>query len=321
MIRLRPRRGVALLAALWLVVIIATVSLQFSLTARERRELGLLAADRARDRAALTGALATTIAHMDRDLRTRGLQGGASTLRSSDPWLDVDSLYAAPVRVGDATVRVQATDLGATVNINTLDELELQQLFGFVLGDYDRATAIAQSIMDWRDADVLPRPRGGEAAEYLRDGRFVLPANAPFRTVDDLVHVAGITPDVLERVRPYMNAHPFPSRVNLNAAPEAVLRTIPGITDAVVGSILAMRSAGRRIESVGAVLAAAQRNTGGSGAFSAIALQLADRATVDTRDVQLRLIADDTLSAHPMQLLAVVQRADPGAVVLRWRQW
>ena len=54
----RGRRGVALLAALWLVVAIATVALQFSLEARERRTVGILASERGIQRAAALGALA-----------------------------------------------------------------------------------------------------------------------------------------------------------------------------------------------------------------------------------------------------------------------
>ena len=43
---MKNRRGVALLAALWLVIAIVTVALQFSLEARERRTIGILASER-----------------------------------------------------------------------------------------------------------------------------------------------------------------------------------------------------------------------------------------------------------------------------------
>src|SRR5205823_4918062 len=66
---MRRRRGVALIAGLWLVVAIATVALQFSLDARERRDLGLGAADRGVGRAAALGALAMIHAKLDYSLR------------------------------------------------------------------------------------------------------------------------------------------------------------------------------------------------------------------------------------------------------------
>ena len=54
---IRNRRGFALLAAIWLVVAIAAVALQFSLEARERRLLGIHTAERGKGLAAATGAL------------------------------------------------------------------------------------------------------------------------------------------------------------------------------------------------------------------------------------------------------------------------
>lgn len=328
--RRRPRRGFAMLAAMWLVVIIATIALQFSLTAHERRTLGMNASDRARDRAAASGALATMLARMDYELRTRSVSGGsggaARALRSSDPWIDADSLYSGDVVIGERVVAVRALDLGSTLNINLINETEIRQLFSFLLGDYNRADALAQSIMDWRDTDELPRVLGGERAEYLRDARLVLPNNAPFRSVDDLVHVMGMTPEILAAVRPFLNTYPFGTRVNLNTAPEAVLRTLPGMTDAIVATILSMRSGGRRIESVSAVIGGAEalsgrsRGRGGSQQSSA-QRALSSRATVDTRDLQLEFMVRDTASAQSTRLRAVVQRANNNRAVLRWQQW
>ncbi len=326
---LHARRGIAMLAALWLVVIIATVALQFSLTARERRVLGLSASDRARDRAAVSGALATLQGRMDYELRTRRVSGGANAanaLRASDPWIDADSLYTGAVSVGGSVVDVRASDLGTTLNINQIGETELRQLFGFVLNDYVRADAIAQSIMDWRDTDELPRVLGGERAEYLREGRLVLPANGTFRRVDDLVHVMGMTPEILAQVRPFLNAYTFSARVNLNSAPEAVLRTLPGISDAIIAQILSMRSGGQRITSVASVVGNAQRQVrgsrgGGDAAATAAQRALSSRASVDTRDLQLELMVRDSLNAEPMRLMAVLQRSNSGRVAVRLVQW
>ncbi len=326
------RRGVAMLAALWMVVMIATVAMQFSLAARERRALGLNASDRARDRAALQGALAVSIARLEYDLRTRTTNSAAASLRSTDPWIDADSIYSGEVELGGVAVNVEVDDLGATRNVNQMSEVELRTLFSFVLGDYTRADALAQSIMDWRDIDDLARVAGGEQAEYLRDSRLVLPSNAPFRRVHDLVHVAGMTANDLERVSPYLSAFAFTARVNVNTAPEAVLRSLPGMTDVVIANILSMRSAGRRIESLNAISVAVERSTrgrgrgrggddGGNSGGSQAERQLAAAATVDTRDLQLVLTVRDSLTAQPAKLVAVLQRANNNRVNIRWQEW
>lgn len=324
------RRGVAMLAALWLVVIIAAVALQFALTAKERRSLGLQAADRARDRGAMVGALASMQARLEYELRNRGARANAVSLRAYDPWLDIDSLYSGTITVGDTEVDVIASDLGSTVSINAISENELRQLFGFVLRDATRADALAQSIMDWRDLDDLPRVSGAEREEYLRDGRLVLPSNSAFRSVDDLIHVAGMTPEVLALVRPYFNAYMFRTRINVNAAPEAVLRTIPGVTDAVIGNILQQRAAGQRIQTINSIVSAAERASTPVGrrgssrrrsAQSAMQRQLSSRATVDARDVQLRFVTRPAGNEQPSQLYAVLRRGANGTAVLRWQQW
>lgn len=329
----RARRGVALLAALWLVVVIASVALQFSLVARERTLIGIAASERTRDRAASSGALATVVARMDYDLRMRaGAGGSAASLRSSDPWLGADSIYSTPVTMGAVTVEVIATDLGARLNVNRLSETELRTLFGFVLRDFQLADQLAQSITDWIDPDDLPRVAGGERDQYLADGLMVLPTNGAFREVEDLIHVRGMTADILAAVKPFLTTLGFSARINVNTAPEAVLRTVPGMTDVVVANILAMRSAGRRIESLSSIAAAVQRarsgRAGGGGGIGSAGAQgdraqqqLASRAGVDSRDLQLTLFVRDSLSTQPSRLVALVQRVNSSSVALVWQQW
>ncbi len=325
--RPRPRRGVALLAAMWLVVIIATVALQFSLTARERVALGQSASDRTRDRASAAGALATMLARLDFDLRNRATQANTAALRSSDPWLGIDSVYSGDVMIGEHPVRVAASDLGATLNINLLSEVEIRQLFSFVLRDYQLADRIAQSIVDWIDADDLPRAAGAEREQYIRDGLMVLPTNGPFREVDDLIHVSGMTPEILLLVRPFLTTYGFGARVNVNTAPEAVLRALPGMTDVIVANILGSRSAGRRITSINELLGAVagagrpRGNGGGRGQPVQPESALAQRITVDTRDVQLTLTVRDTLVRQPTRLVAIVQRSGNNSASVRWQQW
>src|SRR6185437_10030609 len=159
---MRPRRGVALIAALWLVVAIAAVALQFSMEAHERRAVGILASERGIQRAAALGALALTQAKLEYALRVAPTGTNVQRLAASDPWLDVESLYSGPVDVDSMQVDVRARDLGEKLNVNLLTENQLQTFFSFVLGDYAKSTQLAQSILDWRDADSIPRPNGAE---------------------------------------------------------------------------------------------------------------------------------------------------------------
>lgn len=313
-----------MLAALWLIVAIATVAVQFSLVARERRQLGLAGADRARERAIAAGALATMQARMDNDLRNRAVGRGAAALRSSDPWLDVDSVYSGILTIDSVPVEVRATDLGAMLPLNYVTEAELRSLFNFLLRDFTLADQLTQGIMDWRDLDDSPRPAGAEREQYVRDGLLVLPTNGPFREVGDLIHVRAMTPELLELIRPYFHTYGTArTRVNLNTAPELVLRALPGMTDMIIMQILSMRSQGRRIESLQQVMSGATR-----GASTALQQQaertqaaLNNIITVNTSDVILTFHVGLTPKAQPTRLVALMGRGGNNSATLAWQQW
>src|SRR4026209_2477185 len=77
-----------------------------------------------------------------------------------------------------------------------------------------------------------------------------LPTNAPFREIEELQDVMGMTPEIYAAVSPYITTHGTTNQVNLNSAPVPVLRALPGMTDVTLNLILQMRSQGRRINNV-----------------------------------------------------------------------
>ncbi len=312
--RPRARRGVALLAALWLVVAIATVALQFSLEARERRNVGILASERGIQRAAALGALAAVQAKLEHALRISpsGNNAAIARLRASDPWAYVDSLYSVPVYVDSMEVDVVARDLGERLNINQVNETELQTFFSFLLGDYSKATHLAQAVMDWRDADSIPRPSGAERDAYIKAGMLALPTNSTFRDVDELQNVMGMTPEIYAAVSPYLTTRGS-GAVNINTAPVPVLRALPGMTDATLNMILMLRSQGRRIDNINQIFQQGPRGrpiAGQLGTPGAIN-QLQSRTTTRTNQVELTITARVGPQAPPTQLIAIVSPLIP----------
>ena len=314
---MRPRRGVALIAALWLVVAIAAVALQFSMEAHERRAVGILASERGIQRAAALGALALTQAKLEYALRVAPTGTNVQRLAASDPWLDVDSLYSGPVDVDSMEVDVQARDLGEKLNINQLTENELQSFFSFLLGDYAKSTQLAQSILDWRDADSIPRPNGAERDAYIKAKMLALPTNGPFREIEELSNVMGMTPEIFAKVAPYLTTHGI-GAVNINTAPIPVLRALPGMTDATINMIVQQRSQGRRINSI-ADIQSTRRNL--AGILSAVQLQTAigGRVVYQTTEVELTITSRVGPQAPPSRLTAILRRGNP--VSLTFKEW
>lgn len=321
---MRPRRGVALITALFLVVAIAAVALQFSIDARERRQLGLSAADRGQQRALAGGALKLVQAKLDYAMRTipQG-RGNTQMLRSSDPWLGVDSLYSGTYQVDSQPVFVRATDLGAKLNINDLSEDELKTFLAFVLNDYVVADGLAQAIMDWTDVDDIARLHGAEKDDYVKNGLLALPANAPFRDIEDLQFVKGMTPEIYAAISPYLTTLGS-GLVNLNSAPAAVMKVLPGMTDQILNTILSLRSQGQRITSVGEVMGAVNRGRRFTPQQQAQQQQqtqaLSARAAILSNDVLFTIVSRTGPQSQPTRLLAIVSRAN-ATVSVSWQQW
>jgi type II secretory pathway component PulK len=320
---MKQRRGVALITALWLVVAIAIVALQFSIDARDRRSLGLNASDRGMQRALANGALKLMQAKLDYAIRIAQQNRGNQMLRSSDPWLGIDSLYSGMYPIDSQPVYVQATDLGTKLNINQLSEDELKTFFGFVLNDYVVADQLAQSIMDWTDVDDIARLHGAEKDDYIKAGLLALPANGPFRDIEDLLNVKGMTPEIYAAVSPYLTTLGA-GLVNLNTAPTAVMKVLPGMTDQMLTTILGLRSQGQRITSVGEVMQAANRGRARTPAQAAQAAaaqqQFSTRAAILSNEVLLTIVSRKGPQSQPTRVQAIVSRAN-GQVSISWQQW
>lgn len=315
---MRNRKGFALLAAIWLVVAIATVALQFALDARERRLLGINTSERGKGRAAAIGALNASQAALEAALRqTPGSAAGNSGLalmRGADPWLDADSVFSGALLVDSIPVDVRTLDLGTQLNINTMSEQQLRTFFSFALKDFATADKIAQAVLDWRDADSIPRSNGAERDDYMRDGYLALPTNQTFREVSDLLNVMGMTPEIYDRVAPYLTTRGS-GVVNVNSADTVVLRAVPGMTDEILANILSQRSMGRRISNLNSVMP----RRGGLGALPGISGD-AGGMTVNVSELQLTLTAHVGPQQLPVRLNAIIQRQGANSRIT-WRQW
>jgi general secretion pathway protein K len=324
--RSRDRRGVAMIAAIWLVVAISVVTLALSLQGKERRVLGLDAAERTVARAAALGALAEVQAELDYALRVMPQNNAAlSSVRSGDPWLGADSVYSGPMDVDSVEVDARLLDLGRCLDVDDLTEDQLRTFFSYILDDYTTADHLAQTIMDWEDPDDLPRPNGDERDGYLKKGLLALPANAPLRTVDELLDVEGMTPTIYAQVAPYLTVYGS-GVVNINTAPVPVLRAIPGMTDQILANIISQRSRGLRISSIAQVVpgyaaGGGRRFNAGLAAMASLQqVQLARAMTVDTREILVTLVARASPEAEPTDVIALITRSGTSAV-LSWEEW
>src|SRR5215211_3820962 len=107
------------------------------------------------------------------------------------------------------------------------------------IGLGDRATAMADALLDWRDEDDVPRAEGAEWEWYESVGR-VTPRNAPLAHVAELQRVRGF--ESIDGLDSLIGVQP--GRISLATATVSVLLAVPGITKEIAERIVELQEAG-----------------------------------------------------------------------------
>ena len=209
----RNEEGAALLSVLLLVAVMAVLAV----SALERLKLSthLAANGAAMDQARAYSQAAETLALMritdlaQRDPAKTTLAGGWNGKR-----------IPIPIPGGIATLRVR--DGGNCFNLNSVatgargDQLSpnptgIGQFVALMVAigiDVAPARRIAAALTDWVDSDSVASPEGAEDDYYRGLASPYLPANARMADASELRAVAGVTPEIYERLRPWVCALP-----------------------------------------------------------------------------------------------------------------
>jgi len=217
-------RGIALLLVLWALVLLGTLALGFSWSMRT-------------EAMAARNGIDETRAYF----QARTGVGRAVALLATMP---ADNVLAASVsgKDGDASYEVRIESESGKVNVNLVDgEILLGMLKKGGLPE-EEAESVRDAILDWRDEDDVPRPRGAERAEYGRMTEPVLPRNGKIRGVGELMHVKGVTREFHEAfLSRVFTVHGNSAQLNFLRAPEVVLRSLPGVSPEAADRIVAGR--------------------------------------------------------------------------------
>ena len=186
--RLRPLssvRGVVLIAVLWICALIMWFAFQISAQTR------LLGEDRIhaiRESQALYLAIGGCYEALAR-------MGQAPPLRLDQP-LDLNWQPDGRPRIveynsGIAVVIIEPEEI--KVNVNSVQEVQLRQVLQRAGADELASEKLADRILDFIDADDIPRPQGMEKDGYIKAGLNYIPFNGPLTSLDQLLLVPGIS--------------------------------------------------------------------------------------------------------------------------------
>lgn len=226
----RSQQGIALIAVLWLTVLLTVIASGFAYSMRGEALAARNTMSIAQVRAAADGAVARVAFELSRPRNHPEVWTPNGTVHA---WTD-----------GDIAIAAGAVDEAARIDLNAAAEPLLRSLLQTVGAlDPDEAGRVLDAILDWRDADDLRRPNGAEAAEYLAAGRKYAPPNAAFESVGELQRVLGVTPALMTRIGDSLTVYSRRPGVNPETASREVLLALPGITAEQVDAFLVARQA------------------------------------------------------------------------------
>jgi general secretion pathway protein K len=305
----RSERGVALMLVLWLIVVLAAVAAAAVSTVRRQSDVVVNLRAAAQARAAAESGVVVAVEELQ------------AAFAASVDLTDLPRVYPA-VRngldrmgeqaLGDAWFQVAVVDLNARIDLNQADEGTLAAFLGTFVGESE-ARSLTDALLDWRDPDGVPRPRGAEAEAYAATGSGFVPPNRPLRRLEELPRIVGFTDDIATAIAPYVTVW-GDGRLNVNTAPERVLSAFPGIGAQGASTVLGQRGE----QGVGSVIALRDRLSQGGGAVPPL-------VGVPQR---LLVVSRGWVEGHPLthetQVVFQVQGVAPGSpadlLVVAWEE-
>ncbi len=181
---LRSERGVALLIVLWVVAFISVVVSAFAFSMRTEVDAARGLKEEAQAYFLAQAAIARGVAELARPELIKDKR---------NPLYD-----SGEVGLGPGAYQVVLTDEESKIPLNQADADVLRRLLQSTgVQDQGVLDTVVDSILDWRDPDNLRRPSGAEEEYYRSLPRPYHPKNGEFDSLEELLLVKGMTPEIL----------------------------------------------------------------------------------------------------------------------------
>ena len=218
-------RGLALVSVLWALSILSVIAASFLAITRSSHQLEVGSRNRAELQAiAEAGVMRAVLGITDR--------------RADHRWR-VDGVPIAFAFAG-ATLSVRVEDQFGKIDINMADATLLKGLFSATAKVPDLADTLTDRVLDWRENDDLRRARAGNTND-APTGPGYTPRRGSFQSVDELLLVPGITPQIFARIRPALTVYSQRPAVDVRVASREALLALPTMDENKVSDILARR--------------------------------------------------------------------------------
>lgn len=190
-------RGIALLMVIWILMLLMVIVTEFCFSMRVRTNTTRNLKETTQSYYLAMAGVNQAIAEI---INNRGTPDAVTTVKgltdeeAGIPWrVNTENPV---VTLGGGEFQVWIENQSGKIDLNAADRKMLMLVLGgFELNDAQKET-IVDSILDWRDADHLHRTSGAEDDYYESLPHPYEARDADFESVEELLMVRGVTPQV-----------------------------------------------------------------------------------------------------------------------------
>jgi general secretion pathway protein K len=241
-LRVASQEGIALIMILWVLTILMVIVISFSYMAKTETYSSLSFKEGMEKKFMAEAGIERGIM----ELFYRNMYKNQTvTIEGSEVWKIDGTPYSA--QIGDGHYIARIVDESGKVDINTVPDVVLKNLLINLGIQGEEVDTIVDSIMDWKDPDDLHRLYGAESDYYMSLPNPYKAKNANFDTLEELLLVKGVTPEILygnggkKGLVDFLTVNSKMNRISINAAPKEVLMAIPGMTPELADIIIEYR--------------------------------------------------------------------------------
>jgi general secretion pathway protein K len=257
---LRGDGGIALIAVLWILVLLTAIVGEFAYSMRTEVNITRNFKEATQAHYIAHSGLVRSVIEMIRNTEITKKQEYADEDEEGSVWRV--NVAIPPQGFGPGEFTVHIDNAAGLIDLNTANENLLRVMVNTLdIGDDEKAV-IVDSILDWRDSDDFHRLNGAENRYYQSLPNPYACKNAPFDSVEELLLVRGMRPELFYKyLRPLVTITPEskakgtgkgrssqraartnPGRIDINAAPRKLLEALPQITSQQVQTLFDYRA-------------------------------------------------------------------------------
>ena len=241
------KSGVALIIVLWVMTLLIVISLSFSVMARTEVYSTITFKEQIINKYLAEAGMQRAIM----EIFFRNVNKNKQINFEGEELYRTDGTFYHG-EIGNGYYKISINDESGKININTMTDssgIILDNLLVNSGVEKETADTIVDSILDWKDADNLTRLHGAEDDYYMSLANPYKAKNANFDSLEELLLVKGVTPEILygNEEKPglinFITLYSNTSTININTAASEVLKAIPFMSDDDVHLIMNYRNA------------------------------------------------------------------------------